>query len=89
MTTRELINKLPEQVRNKVEQLRSDYTKYYEYFESGDEGYANTGLRCMDETRQLMRGYVLGLMHACFITERERQMLFLYMTTPKREKETV
>lgn len=83
MNTREFINGLPEHVRDKIEQLRGDYTKYYGYFESDDEGYANTGLRYMDETRQLMRGYVLGLMHAGLIAERGRQLLFLYMTTPE------
>ena len=89
MNTKEFISGLPEQVRNKVEQLRNDYTKYYEYFESGDEGYANTGLKYMDETKQLMRGYALGLMHAGLIAERGRQILFLYMTTPKQKKEAV
>ena len=89
MNTKEFISGLPEQVRTKIEQLRGDYTKYYEYFESGDEGYANTGLKYMDETRQLMRGYALGLMHAGLITERGRQILFLYMTTPKQKKEAV
>ena len=33
-----------------------------------------------DETRARMAGYVLGLRDAGFITERERQVLFVYMT---------
>lgn len=70
--TRELLNRLPQVIVNKVEQYRARYTKF-----------DSTVLREMhmkDETRSRMAAYVEGLRDAGVITERERQCLFVYMT---------
>ena len=84
---RDLLNKLPAQVLRQVRNYRADYTRWKKYAESDDEGYANIGRRYIDETRERMGGYALGLMHAGLITERERRYLFVYMTIPISQKE--
>ena len=66
-TTRELLERLPDYVRKNVEDFRSSYTKTKDYHRQA-------------ETRTRMAGYVLGLRDGGLITERERQILFIYMT---------
>lgn len=58
------IEALPENIRYAVEEFRRRYT-------------AN---RQSDNDRARMAGYVLGLRDAGFITERQRQAIFVYMT---------
>lgn len=84
---RDTLNKLPKQVIRQIRNYRVDYTRWKKYAESDDEGYANTGRRYIDETRERMGGYALGLMHAGLITEHERRALFVYMTVPIFQKE--
>lgn len=65
MTTREVVEKLPEHIRRAIEELRKDYK--------------NTALN-RSEVREALAGYVKGLRDAGAITERERQILFVYGT---------
>lgn len=87
MTTREVINGLPEHVRYKVETLRRAYTSYGDAYECANNVSCLFVMRQKEELRTLMRGYLMGLLHAGLITERMRQTLFVYMTVPKKEKE--
>lgn len=63
--TRETVNKLPEHIRVAIEEFKRDYK--------------NAGLR-KDEVRSGLAGYAKGLRDAGLITERERQILFVYGT---------
>lgn len=63
--TRETLNKMPENVRKAIEDLRKDYK--------------NEALN-HDECRAKSYGYTKGLRDAGLITERERQVLFIYTT---------
>lgn len=63
--TREVLNKIPENVRSAIEELRRDYY--------------NDALN-IDKVRSRAYGYTLGLRDAGLITERERQILFVYTT---------
>ena len=72
MRTREIINKLPESVLLRVNQYREAYTHF--------DG------RNRAEARVRMAGYVEGLRDAGLITERERQLLFVYMTVAPSER---
>lgn len=65
MTTREVFNRMPEAVQNKLEDIRMNYK--------------NTALDKV-ETRAELYGYTLGLRDAGLISERERQILFVYGT---------
>ncbi len=65
MTTREVFNRMPEAVRNQLENIR--------------KGYKNKALDT-DATRAELYGYTLGLRDAGIISERERQILFVYGT---------
>lgn len=67
MTTREIIDKLPELVLTRVKAYRNDYT-------------GCTSIRLQAEIRDRMAGYVLGLRDAGLITEYERRAIFTYMT---------
>ena len=63
--TRELLERMPEVVVSKLNQCRKDYN--------------NMALN-KDSVRSRNAGYVLGLRDAGLITERERQILFVYTT---------
>lgn len=63
--TKETIAKLPTHIVYKLEEFRKDYK--------------NTALQ-KDETRARAAGYVMGLRDAGIISERERQILFVYCT---------
>lgn len=63
--TKQVLNKIPANVRAALEQLRKDYK--------------NDALNT-DESRSRSAGYVQGLRDAGLITERERQILFIYTT---------
>ncbi len=63
--TRELIARLPANVLSYVEECR--------------KAYKNPVLD-KDEVRARLAGYVMGLRDAGLITERERQILFVYGT---------
>ena len=67
MNTREIINKLPENVRNKVERMKAQY-KICDNFHK------------RSEIRERIAGYVDGLRDSGFITERERQVVYVYAT---------
>ena len=69
--TREVLNKIPENVRNMIEDLRKDYH--------------NDSLN-RDAVRKESYGYGCGLRDAGLITERERQVLFIYTTIKPQEK---
>lgn len=69
--TREVINKMPEKVMDVINMYRKDY--------------ANPTIR-KDVTREGLAGYVKGLRDAGLITERERQILFVYGTVPLFDK---
>ena len=73
MNARELINKLPEQVRERAYRYREVYAHCYVP-------------RLREETRNRMAGYALGLKDAGLLTERERQLLFVYMTVEPMER---
>lgn len=63
--TREVLNRMPENVKFVLETLRKDYK--------------NAALD-KAEVRCRAAGYTQGLRDAGFITERERQILFVYTT---------
>ena len=65
MTTREVFNRMPETVRNKLDNIRKDYKS-----------------KALDTNaiRAELYGYTLGLRDAGLISERERQILFVYGT---------
>lgn len=63
--TKELIERLPRNVVESVEELRKDNK--------------NSAIS-KDETRARLSGYCKGLRDAGLITERERQILFVYGT---------
>ena len=65
MNTREVVERQPENIRYVIEQLRKDYK--------------NPALD-KDEISAHLYGYTRGLRDAGAITERERQILFLYGT---------
>lgn len=69
MTTRELIDKLPTNVRAKIEELK----KTFKLFPVTDWHKHN-------EVRATINGYTRGLCDAGLITERERQILYVYTT---------
>lgn len=64
MTTRKVLDRMPACVVSRIESYR--------------EAYKNPKYR--DETRAASAGYVHGLKDAGLITERERQILFVYST---------
>lgn len=65
MTTREVFNRMPETIKNRIEVIRKDYKN-----------------QCLDKGEILAKlyGYTLGLRDAGLISERERQILFVYGT---------
>lgn len=65
MTTREVVERLPENIRLKIEAIRKDYK--------------NPALN-RAEVRATLYGYTLALRDAGAITERERQVLFIFGT---------
>lgn len=65
MTTKDTLQKIPVNVRQVLENIRKDYK--------------NPTIN-QDITRKYLYGYVKGLRDAGLITERERQMLFVYGT---------
>ena len=65
MTVRELFGRMPEAVQNKIENIRKDYK--------------NPALD-KDAIRAELYGYTQGLRDAELISERERQILFVYGT---------
>lgn len=65
MTTKELLNRMPKEVVNRLEQGRKDYH--------------NNALD-QDKVRSGNAQYVLGLRDAGLITDRERMKLFIYTT---------
>ena len=69
--TRELINRLPETIRTHIECLRIEYNT---------DGFDH------DAVRKELYGYTLGLRDAGFLTERERQILFVYGTVAPTTK---
>ena len=65
MTTREVYTKMPAAVQNAIEDIRKDYK--------------NPALN-KDAIREKLYGYTKGLRDAGLISERERQILFVYGT---------
>lgn len=63
--TKDLIDKLPNSIRSHIECLRREYSA---------DGFDKTAVR------QELYGYTLGLRDAGFITEREREVLYVYCT---------
>ena len=63
--TRDLIDRLPNSIRSHIERLRREYT---------NDGFDH------DAVRKELYGYTLGLRDAGLLTERERQILFVYGT---------
>ncbi len=63
--TRELLNRLPENIRRAVDSLRKDYK--------------NPALNT-DAVRKELYGYTKALCDIGFLSERERQILFVYGT---------
>lgn len=62
--TKEVLNKLPEKVRNTVEECRKNYN-------DSDAKYVQ---------RSLSMAYLNGLRDAGMITEHEKRILFVYTT---------
>ena len=65
MTTRETLGRMPVHVVERLESFRAEHK--------------NPALN-RDETRKAFYGYTLGLKDAGLITERERQILYVYCT---------
>lgn len=65
--TRETLQILPQNVRETIEYFRKEYKQFPE-------------LSRRNETRSRMGGYIQGLRDAGLITERQRQIIFCYMT---------
>jgi hypothetical protein len=65
MTTREVFNRMPEAVKNRLESLRMTY---------------KSNVLDRGETRAELYGYTQGLRDAGLISDRERQILFVYGT---------
>lgn len=65
MTTRECVEKQPQHIRDRIELIRKDYK--------------NPAIP-RGKTQEMLYGYTLGLRDAGAITERERQILFVYGT---------
>lgn len=63
--TKDVFEKMPEAVQTQLESIKKDYK--------------NRALN-RDKTRARLAGYVLGLRDAGLISERERQILFVYGT---------
>ncbi|MEE0856527.1 MAG: hypothetical protein U0L58_04445 [Ruminococcus sp.] len=63
MTTKELLEKMPAKIVATLNDLRKDY---------------NNPTLNKDATRKEVYGYTKGLRDAGLITERERQILFVY-----------
>ena len=68
MGTKETLERMPKHVVDYLEHLRSDYNM-------DGFNYAHKAA-----TRNRAAGYTLGLRDAGLITERERQILFIYTT---------
>ena len=68
MTTRELISKLPQNVMDRIDGMKKAYKASY------------PGERKHEEARNMINGYTRCLMDAGLITERERQILYVYAT---------
>lgn len=66
MGTKEVVMKMPDNVKFVIEDLRKHYQ--------------NPAFR-KDEVRKELYGYTKGLRDAGLITERERQILYVYGTT--------
>lgn len=71
--TKQTLEKLPENIKKTVEQFRKDYKALQN---NGDMARIKYG----NEYRARMAGYAKGLADAGLITEKERQILFCYMT---------
>jgi len=69
MTTRETLEKLPANVRHEIELRKSDYKRF-----------PTTAYSMHMQIRATINGYLRGLRDAGLITERERQVLFVYTT---------
>ena len=63
--TKEVISRMPSKVMFVLDSLKADYKSPY---------------MSKDETRARLAGYVLGLRDAGLISDRERQILFVYAT---------
>ena len=68
--TEKILGKIPVKVRRQIEVYRKDYSEAKKY----DKHWI------LDETRARASAYCKGLMDAGLITDRERQMLFIYTT---------
>lgn len=63
--TKEVLNKLPKNILANIKNYKKQYNGLHDQ---------------KDEYRGRMAGYVKGLRDAGAITERERQVIFVYMT---------
>lgn len=71
--TKTTLNKLPENVLNRVEEFKTRYTNL------SVTGSARE-MQMKNVIRISMASYVEGLRDANLITERERQIIYVYMT---------
>ena len=76
MGTKEVIERLPENVVRKIEDYRKRYTVLSNklFVRSGGKYWE------LENTRSAMSAYALGLRDARVITEQERKVIFVYMT---------
>ena len=72
MTTRELIESLPDNIKNRINDLRDEYRKAKNRFGT---------LAVEDKYNMKAKGYCKGLYDAGVITDRECAMLYIYMKT--------
>ena len=72
MATRETVGRMPKNIRFALEDIRKTAKAFPER---------------KDELRERAYGYTLGLRDAGFITERERQTLFIYSVTVGFDKD--
>lgn len=77
----DIIDGLPAQVRQQIENYRDAYTRTADNYDD------RTAMRLHEETMIRMGGYVLGLMHAGLLTEFERRAVYCYMTVKVRDEE--
>ena len=72
MTTRELIKSLPDNIQDRIKDIRDEYRKAKNRFGT---------LAVEDKYNMMVNGYCKGLYDAGVITDRERSMIYIYMKT--------
>lgn len=75
MTTREIIEGLPANVRERVEAFRAEYVRLRAAWNAGEDRWHE-----MQTFRAKWYGYTLGLVDAGIISDRQRPVVYIYGT---------